>query len=185
MVAPHQTEVPMPPTPTTQDTQAAGLRQAEFQTLLHEKLRQAVRLTLMAVLDDEITAYIGAGRYERGGARRDQRNGTYTRDLGTTAGVIEALPVPRTRHGFRTQVFERYQRRQAELDTALAELFIGGVSQAQVGQIIGRMTDTTGQASKHRFWRRWAFGRTAPAKSWRSPPAKVRTRRFGKTCLPT
>jgi transposase-like protein len=132
----------MPPTLTNQDTQAEGLRQAEFQTLLHEKLRQAVRLTLMAVLEDEIAAYIGAGRYERGGARRDQRNGTYTRDLGTPNGVIEALRVPRTRHGFRTQVFERYQRRQAELDHALAEMFIGGVSQAQVGQIIGHMTDS-------------------------------------------
>lgn len=141
MVAPHQTEVSMPPTLTAQDTQADGLRQAEFQTLLYEKLRQAVRLTLIAVLDDEITAYIGAGRYERGGTRRDQRNGTYTRDLGTMVGVIEALPVPRTRQGFRTQVFEQYQRRQAELDQALADLFVGGVSQAQVGQIVGRMTD--------------------------------------------
>ncbi len=142
MVAPHQTEASMTPTLPTQDTQPKGLRQDEFQDLLHEKLRQAVRLTLMMVLEDEVTAYIGAGPYERGGPRRDQRNGTYTRDLGTTAGVVEDLPVPRTRKGFRTQVFERYQRRQAELDTALADLFIGGVSQAQVGQIVGRLTNS-------------------------------------------
>ena len=132
----------MTPTLKTQDTQPAAPRQVEFQELLHEKLRQAIRLTLIAVLDEEVSAYIGAGRYERGGARCDQRNGTYPRDLGTTAGVLAAVPVPRTRKGFHTQIFERYQRRQAELDTALAELFIGGVSQAQVGQIVGRLTDS-------------------------------------------
>ena len=48
-----------------------------------------------------------------------QRNGTYIRDLVTTAGKVEDVPAPRTRHGFRTQVFERYQRRQAELNEAI------------------------------------------------------------------
>jgi transposase-like protein len=110
----------MIPTLPAQGAQPQGLRQAEFQDLLHEKLRQAARLTLM-ILEDEVTAYIGGGPYERGGSRRDQWNGPYTRALGTTASVIEDLPVPRTRKGLRTQVFERYQRRQAELDTALAD----------------------------------------------------------------
>lgn len=139
MVAPHQTEVTMPPTPNAQDTQSSAPRQAEFQNLLHEKIRQAVWLTMVEILEAEVTAYIGTGRYERGSQRRDQRNGYYTRALGTTAGVLEALPVPRTRRGFRTQLFEQYQRRQAELDTALAHLFIGGVSQSQVGQIVGQL----------------------------------------------
>jgi hypothetical protein len=45
--------------------------------------------------------------------------------------VIEALPVPRTRKGFRTQVFERYQRRQAHLDTAISEMFVYGSAPAR------------------------------------------------------
>ena len=65
-------------------------------------------------LEEEVTAFIGAPPYARTPWRRDQRNGTYTRDLVTSVGKIEALPVPRTRRGFRTQVFERYQRRQAD-----------------------------------------------------------------------
>jgi len=50
----------MTPTPTTQDTQPTTPRQAEFQALLHEKMRLAIRLTLVDVLEDEVTAFIGA-----------------------------------------------------------------------------------------------------------------------------
>lgn len=113
----------------------------EFHTLLHEKIRLAVRYTLITVLEEEVNAFIGAGRYERGGARRDQRNGTYTRNLGTSVGLIEDLPVPRTRKGFRTQVFERYRRRQAELDQGISEMFVQGVSTRQVGAVLETLTD--------------------------------------------
>lgn len=50
-------------TATTHDTQSSPLDQAEFQALLHEKLRQAIRLTLVTILDEEVEAFIGAGPY--------------------------------------------------------------------------------------------------------------------------
>jgi transposase-like protein len=115
--------------------------------LLHEKLRAAIRLTLMTLLEEEVTAFVGAPRYGRTPGRRDQRNGSYTRDLVTTAGLAEALPVPRTRGGFRTQVFERYQRRQAELDTAISEMFVFGASTTRVGQVVETLTGTHPSAS--------------------------------------
>jgi transposase-like protein len=65
----------------------------------------------------------------------------------TTAGLVEALPVPRTRGGFRTQVFERYQRRQAELDTAISEMFVFGASTTRVGQVVETLTGTHPSAS--------------------------------------
>ena len=101
--------------------QAAMLDKFEFQALAREKMRAAIRLTFATLLEDEVSAFIGAQRYERTDTRRDQRNGSYPRDLGTSAGPIRALPVPRTRQGFQTQLFERYHRRQAELDTAIGE----------------------------------------------------------------
>lgn len=55
-------------------------------------------------------------------------------------GRIEALPVPRTRKGFRTQLFQRYQRRRAELDTAISEMFIRGVSTSGVGEVFEGLT---------------------------------------------
>jgi len=127
-------------TPNKKDSQASEFCQ-EFQAMLHAKLRLAVRHTLIAVLDEEVEAFIGAGRYERNDQRRDQRNGTYPRGLGTSVGQIEDLPVPRTRKGFRTQVFERYQRRQAELDRGIGEMFVKGVSTTQVGEVMEALTD--------------------------------------------
>ncbi|NIU10527.1 MAG: IS256 family transposase, partial [Phycisphaerae bacterium] len=64
----------------------------------------------------------------------------YRRNLVTGMGQVEGLPVPRTRNGFKTQVFEQYQRRQAELDEAICEMFVSGGSTAQVGQIVEKLT---------------------------------------------
>jgi putative transposase len=127
-------------TPSKDDTQEIDFCQ-EFQAMLHEKVRLAVRYTLITVLEEEVEAFIGAGRYERSDQRRDQRNGTYARSLGTSVGQIEDLPVPRTRKGFRTQVFDRYQRRRAELDRGISEMFVKGVSTTQVGQVMEALTE--------------------------------------------
>jgi transposase-like protein len=123
------------------DTPSAQLSQTEFQELLHEKLRQAIRLTLITILEEEVEAFLGAGRYERTPARQDYRNGSYTRDLGTGLGEIEDLLVPRTRQGFHTRLFERYHRRQAELDEAICTMFVQGVSTLQVGHVLETLTD--------------------------------------------
>lgn len=122
--------------PHSKDTPKSEPGQIDFHELLREKMRLAIRLMLTSVLEEELTAVIGAGRYERNGTRRDQRNGTYTRNLTTSVGLIEDLPVPRSRQGYRTRLFERYHRRQAELDQAISEMFVAGASQVQVGQVM-------------------------------------------------
>lgn len=114
--------------------------QAIIQELLQERLRLAIQYTLVTVLEEEVETFIQAALYQRTPERKDYRNGFYKRDLLTTMGVIEDLPIPRTRNGFRTQLFERYQRRQAELDEAIGDMFVGGVSTAQVGKIIEALT---------------------------------------------
>jgi putative transposase len=127
-------------TPYQEHTQPSELSQTEFQALLQEKLRAAVRYTLAAILEAEVEAFVGASVYQRTPGRRDYRNGTYSRDLLTGTGLIEDLPVPRTRGHFRTQVFERYQRRQAELDTAICDMFVGGVSTSRAGEVVEALT---------------------------------------------
>jgi putative transposase len=114
--------------------------QEAFEQMVRERLRQAVRIALMSVLEEEVTAFIGAKPYERSEKRRDQRNGHYTRDLETTVGQITDLPVPRTRGGHQTQLFDRYHRRRDELDGAISEMFVKGVSTAKVGQVIETLT---------------------------------------------
>ena len=127
-------------TPTNENTPSAQLSQADFQELLHEKPRAAVRLTLITILEEEVNALVNAPRHARSPQRRDQRNGYYTRNLGTTVGEIQDLPVPRTRKGFRSQLFARYQRRQAVLDGAISEMFVYGVSTTRVGEVMETLT---------------------------------------------
>ena len=90
------------------------------------------RLVDMA-LEDEATERVGAGRHERTAERRAHRNGTYTRDLGTTLGPIEDVEVPRVRMPDGSspggwQTFDRYERRTYELDRLIGQLFLAGVS---------------------------------------------------------
>ncbi len=132
---------------TEKTNEALTGSQEVFEQMLQDRLRQAVRVALITVLEEEVTAFIGALPYERNEQRRDQRNGHYTRDLETTMGLIADLPVPRTRRGYQTQVFERYHRRREELDSAIGAMFIGGVSTAKVGQVLETLTGSNPSAS--------------------------------------
>src|SRR5207245_10416345 len=71
--------------------------QETFEQMVKQRLRYAVRVALISVLEEEVTACIGAQPYERTQQRRDQRTGHYTRHLKTTVGQIADLPIPRTR----------------------------------------------------------------------------------------
>jgi putative transposase len=117
--------------------------QALIGELLQERLRLAIKYTLIQILEEEVEAFVNAAPYQRTPERRDYRNGHYERDLGTSMGVIEDLPVPRTRDGFQTELFEHYHRRQAELDEAICKMFVRGVSTAQVGDVVEALTGSS------------------------------------------
>jgi putative transposase len=121
--------------------------QEAFEEMVKERLQYAVRVALISVLEEEVTLLIGAKPYERSQERRDYRNGHYTRDLETTVGQIADLPVPRTRSAHQTQLFERYHRRRNELDGAIGEMFVKGVSTAKVGEVIETLTGSHPSAS--------------------------------------
>ncbi len=132
---------------TQQRSEAEMGSQEAFEHMVKERLRYAVRVALISVLEEEVTACIGAQPYERTQERRDQRNGHSTRHLETTVGQIADLPVPRTRGGYQTQLFERYHRRREELDSAIGEMFVKGVSTTKVGQVIETLTGSHPSAS--------------------------------------
>lgn len=133
--------------PDKQDTTVNELSQNDFQSLLQAQLREAVRLALVTVLEAEVDVFVGALPYERTPERRDQHNGHYARNLETTEGLIEELAVPRTRNGFQTQVFDKYKRRRAELDEAIGEMFVKGVSTRGVGEVVETLTGSKPSAS--------------------------------------
>jgi transposase-like protein len=117
-------------------------RQASIHELFQERMRLNIRHTLVTILEEEVNNFIEAALYQRTATRKDYRNGYYERDLVTTVGEVEDLRVPRTRNGFRTELFERYQRRQSELDEAILEMFVKGVSMEQVGNVVETLTGT-------------------------------------------
>lgn len=127
-------------TPHAKDTQTVSFRQDDFQQFVRETMRDFVRIALTTILEEEVTVLIGAAPYEQNPTRRDYRNGAYTRDLDTSVGRLEDLRVPRTRRGFRTQVFDRYQRRRPEVDASIGEMFIQGVSTVGVGRVVEDLT---------------------------------------------
>lgn len=123
-------------TPKPHHKQIGTENQESLRELLQEKMKLAIRYTLIQALEEEVEAYIQAGPYERTQNRRDHRNGSYRRGLGTSLGELEDLPVPRTRKGFASQLFDRYRRRQAELDESICQMFVQGVSTEKVGTIV-------------------------------------------------
>jgi transposase-like protein len=79
-----------------------------------------------------MTEALAAERSERVDGRLGYRSGFYSRSLITRVGTIE-LRVPRDRSGlFSTELFERYQRSERALVSALAEMDVQGVSTRKV-----------------------------------------------------
>ena len=75
-----------------------------------DALRPLVAEALQQILEGDMEEALGAGKWERTGARLGYRSGYYERDLITRIGKVE-LRVPRDRQGrFRTELFDRYER---------------------------------------------------------------------------
>ena len=105
-------------------------------------LRGIVERTVQTILDEEMTAHLGAGRYERGEGRTGYRNGYKPRTLTTRVGTLE-LRVPQDRDGtFSTEVFARYQRSEQALVTTLMEMYVQGVSTRKVAAITEELCGT-------------------------------------------
>jgi putative transposase len=93
------------------------------------RVRQGVKAVLEEVLEEEMTQHIGAGYRELTPTRRGERNGYYQRNLVTPVGKIERLEVPREREGeFVTEVFEHYKRMTGDVEEAVLEMYLSGIS---------------------------------------------------------
>ena len=98
-------------------------------------VRELFRDVLQEVLEAEMTETLQARPGERTSERLGLRSGSYSRTLITRVGKLE-LRVPQDRQGrFSTQLFERYQRSEKALVSALAEMYVQGVSTRKVKAI--------------------------------------------------
>lgn len=99
---------------------------------LGELIHVAVRRAIEVAVDVELTAALGAPRYERCGSRCGYRNGTKPRTLTGPTGPV-ALTVPRgtlctgtgTRE-WRSTLLPRYQRRLREVNETVVATYLAG-----------------------------------------------------------
>lgn len=90
---------------------------------------------IQSIIQEEFQKHIGAKEYERTDSRKGLRNGYYERQLQTRVGAL-TLFVCRDRAGqFKTELFERYQRSEKALITAMAEMVLNGVSTRKVSNV--------------------------------------------------
>ncbi len=100
------------------------------------RVREGVKAVLEEVLQEEMTEHLEAGYRELTPTRRGERNGHYQRNLVTPAGKIERLEVPRDREGeFVTEVFERYKRMTGDVEEAVLEMYLSGISVRKIAGV--------------------------------------------------
>jgi putative transposase len=148
------------------------------------RVRQGVKAVLEEVLEEEMSEHLKAGYRELTPTRRGERNGgSYQRNLVTPAGKIERLTVPRDREGeFVTEVFERYKRMTGDVEEAVLEMYLCGISVRKiagvtdalskvrvgkdaVSRIASRLQEQQKEWREHSLWRR----RLIPTSTWMPP----------------
>src|SRR4051794_5671198 len=119
-----------------------------------------------------MTEHLEAGYRELTPTRKGERKGHYTRNLVTPAGKIEHLEVPRDREGeFVTEVFERYKRLTGNVEEAILEMYLSGISTRKIAGITEALSRVkVGKDAVSRISKRLEEEQRA----WRERPLKER-----------
>ncbi len=99
-------------------------------------LQEGVRWLIQEVMEAEVSAQIGAGRYERTDERATHRNGYRTRPWDTRVGTLE-LTIPKLRTGSYVPFWlEARKRSEQALVSVVAEAYVQGVSTRKVEALV-------------------------------------------------
>ena len=103
---------------------------------LEELMRERIRAMIEAIVDEELTAALGAVRSARVGAgRTGYRHGKRARTLTTSLGAT-TITMPRARieadderdHEWQSRIIPRYQRRTERVDEAILGVYLSGTN---------------------------------------------------------
>ena len=99
-------------------------------------LRDGLRVLSEALMELEVTRYVGAERHERTPERTGQRNGYREREGDTRVGTIE-LRVPRVRDGgYFPSLLDPRRRAERALVAVVQEAYVQGVSPRRVDELV-------------------------------------------------
>ena len=127
---------------------------------LEDAVRGQVRGFIEQLLEEELEAALGRGRYERGPGFKGHRNGHRDRRLDTTFGPL-VLAVPRARladadageREWKSELLPAYRRLSRRAELLIAEVYLAGVNTRRVRRAL--QTLFAGRISKDAVSRAW------------------------------
>ena len=138
-------------------------------------IKEAAALVCQELIEAELTAQIGADRYERTATRSNERNGHRPRVLSTKAGDVE-LAIPKLRKGsFFPSILEPRRRIDQALYAVVMEAYVHGVSTRAVDELVAALGVSSGisRSEVSRIcagWTRWsAASGSGGWTTWPSP----------------
>ena len=135
---------------------------AEWFDPLEDAVRGQVRAFIERLLEEELEAALGRGRYARDRAARGHRNGHRERRLDTTFGPL-ALTVPRARladdaageREWKSALLPAYRRLSRHAELLIAEVYLAGVNTRRVRRALQALfAGRIGKDAVSRAWRR-------------------------------
>ena len=128
---------------------------------LEEAVRLQVRGFIEELLEEELEAALGRGRYERSSAGKGHRHGRRTRQLVTTFGPLE-LSVPRGRlrdatgeREWKSASLPAYKRLSHRAEALIAQAYLAGMNTRRVRRALGSLF--AGHVGKDVVSRAWAM----------------------------
>jgi transposase-like protein len=147
-------------TPAASATPTICLGGAWFDPL-EEAVRGQVRAFIEQLLEEELAAALGRGRYQRGPAAKGRRNGHRHRQLNTTFGPT-VLAVPRARvadeageREWKSELLPAYRRLSRRAELLIAQVYLAGVNTRRVRRALQTLfVDCVGRDTVSRAWRK-------------------------------
>jgi putative transposase len=132
---------------------------------LEEAVRSQVRSFIEQLLEEELEAALGRGRYERGASSNGRRHGHRPRQLVTTVGPL-TLSVPRARlhddggeQEWKSALLPAYRRLSRRAEALIAEAYLAGMNTRRVRRALAKLFE--GHIGKDLVSRAWQKTRTA------------------------
>ena len=129
-----------------------------------------MRAFIEELLEEELEAALGRGRYERDGAANGRRHGHRPRQLVTTFGPLE-LSVPRARlrdeageREWKSELLPAYKRLSRRAEALIAQAYLAGMNTRRVRRALASLFE--GQIGKDVVSRAWQRTRSA-WEAWR------------------
>jgi transposase-like protein len=128
---------------------------------IEAELRKRIQQFLEEMIEQEATAALGRGRYERGAAA-GYRNGMRKRRLLGSFGPVE-IAAPRARlsaadgttHEWRSAVLPRYARMTRQAEALIASAYLAGTNTRRVKRALGALfKGAVGKDVVSRVWRK-------------------------------